>query len=133
MISLFSLSVALYNHLRANTAMDIARDGEPFTPSPNGEYLMEKVVPTETVERVGQGPQIRRGFYQVIICTPISKGNLYNNSIADTIQPIYLKGTASGIEHNGQKVAISSISSGNMYSDSTHLKTPLTIAYTVIA
>jgi hypothetical protein len=133
MISQFSLSAAFYNHLNASTVIDIARDGEKFTPSPSGEYLMEKLVPTNELGRLGAGTDVQKGFYQVTVCTPISKGNLYNNSIVDIVRPLFPNGTQAAITHSGQQVSLSKFTPSGMYKDDTHLKTALTIAYTVIA
>lgn len=133
MISQFALNKALLDKLNSITVLDIAAQGSAFTPSPGDDYIAEKEVPTNTEITLGIGKDTQRGFYQITIATPIAKKKFYHLQKIDELMPLIGKGLAAGVEFNGQKVSISTITPSGMYSDDTHLKTALTIAYTVIA
>mgnify|MGYP000671934156 CR=1 FL=1 len=133
MISQFALNKALLDKLNSITALDIAVQGSAFTPSPSGDYIAEKEVPTSVDITLGAGRDTQRGFYQVTIATPIIEERFYHLRKVDELTPLIGKGLAAGVEFDSQKVSISTITPSGMYSDDTHLKTALTIAYTVIA
>lgn len=133
MISQFHLNKALATKLASITALPIAHNGSEFTPQPEQDYIAEKEVPTNTEIVLGTGTDTQRGFYQVTVCTPIAKKKFYHLALVDSIKSQWTKGLAAGIESNGQKVSISAALPSGMYKDDTHLKTALTINYTVIA
>lgn len=133
MINQFALNKALLDKLDSITGKRIAVAGSEFKPSSSDDYIAEKEVPTSTEIPLGIGKETQRGFYQVTICTPIAKKKFYHLSLVDTLRPKFERGLSAGIEFNNQPVSISTISPSGMYSDDTHLKTALTISYTVIA
>ena len=133
MINQFALNKALADKLSAITSLDIAWNGNKFTPSVDQDYIAEKEVPTGNEIPLGIGKETQRGFYQVTVCTPLTKKKFYHMALVDQIRPQFERGLSAGIEFNGQKVSIQSIGTSGMYSDDTHLKTALTINYTVIA
>ena len=133
MISQFHLKKALATKLASITALPIAYSGSEFTPQPGQDYIAEKEVPTNTEIVLGVGTDTQRGFYQVTICTPIAKKKFYHLALVDSIKSQWTKGLTAGIESDGQKVSISTVSPSGMYKDDTHLKTALTINYTVSA
>lgn len=133
MINQFALNKALLDKLNEITTLDIAVHGSDFKPSPTQDYVAEKEVPTSVDITLGDGADVQRGFYQVTIATPIAKKKFYHLGIVNDILPQFGKGLAGGIEFDNQIVSIGAITPSGMYSDDTHLKTALTIAYTVIA
>jgi len=133
MINQFALNKALLDKLKSITGLTIAVNGSKFTPEVDQDYIAEKEVPTSIEGKVGSGSDVQRGFYQVTICTPLVKRRFYNLDIVDSVMSHFTRGTSAGIEFNGQKVSISTIQPSGIYNDETHLKTALTIRYTVIA
>ena len=133
MISQFALNKALLDKLVSITGLSIAVSGSQFTPDPSTDYLAEKEIPTSVIGKVGTGSDVQRGMYQVTVCTPIAKKKFYHIGLVDSIAPNFTRGISAGIEHDGQLVSISTVTPSGMYSDDTHLKTALTIDYTVIA
>lgn len=132
MINQYKLNIALLDKLRAIVGDNIAVQGEGFTPNPDEEYIAEKEVPTIVETPLGKGTDRQQGFYQVTICTPIKNGKFSNLQRVDEIMPLITKGL-SDIEYQGQKLSILKTTPSGIYSDDTHLKTALTINYTVIA
>ncbi len=133
MINQFALNKALLDKLDDITELEIAVDGNNFKPEVDQDYIAEKEVPTSNSIPLGAGKEVQRGFYQVNICTPLTKKKFYNLALVDQIRPQFERGLSAGIEFNGQKVSIQTIDASGMYNDDTHLKTALTINYTVIA
>lgn len=133
MINQFALNKALLDKLNSITADSIAVHGSSFTPNVDEDYIAEKEVPTTIEGRLNENTVTQRGFYQVTICTPIAKKKFYHFGLVDSILPQFTIGLTSGIEFNGQKVSIGTVTPSGMFSDDTHLKTALTINYTVIA
>jgi len=133
MINQFALNKAFLEKLKSITNLPIAVSGSQFTPKVDQDYIAEKEVPTSVEGKVGNGSDVQRGFYQVTICTELRRRRLHNLEIVDSIMSHFTRGTSAGIEFNGQKVSISTIQPSGIYNDETHLKTALTIRYTVIA
>ena len=136
MINQFALNKALLDKLVSISNFDgfvLARAGTKFTPEVDQDYIAEKEVPTNNELPIGKGKETQRGFYQVTICTPYSKGRFYHLEKVDALRPQFEKGMNAGITFASQKVSISTIDPSGMYTDDTHLKTALTINYTVIA
>ena len=133
MINQFNLNKALLDKLESIVTDDIAVHGNDFEPKPSQDYIAEKEAPTVVDTPLGKGTDRQQGFYQVTICTPIAKKKFYHLGKVDSIMPQITKGFSAEIELDGQKVSILKTTPSGMYSDDTHLKTALTIAYTVIA
>lgn len=133
MINQFKLNKALLAELRSIFTGAIVVHGNEFEPKVSQDYIAEKEVPTVVDTPLGKGTDRQQGFYQVTICTPIDKKKFYHLGKVDSIMPQITKGFSAGIELDGQKVSILKTTPSGMYSDDTHLKTALTIAYTVIA
>lgn len=133
MINQFKLNKALLDKLDSIVTDTIAVHGSDFEPKASQDYIAEKEFPTVVDTPLGKGTDRQQGFYQVTICTPIDKKKFYHLGKVDSIMPQITKGFGSGIELDGQKVSILKVTPSGMYSDDTHLKTALTIAYTVIA
>lgn len=132
MISQKQLSKALLDRLAEITNIHIAIDGEKFDPEINQDYLEEKEVPTSNTLPLGDGLETQRGFYQVNVCTPFSKGKFYHADIVDGVRLNFGRG-ARVAANEYVYVTVNTIGVSGMYSDETHLKTALTINYTVIA
>ena len=133
MINQFALNKSLLDRLNENTNLAIAVQGSKYVPNISDSYIAEKEVPTNSKGKLGQGSTVQKGFYQVTVCTPISLGKFYHLNEVNKIHPIFPNGVQAGIEFDGQIVSISNVTPSGMYSDDTHLKTALTINYTVIA
>ena len=133
MINQFNLNTALINKLKDIVADTIAANGNEFEPSPSQDYIAEKEVPTVVDTPLGKGTDRQQGFYQVTICTPIANNKFYHLGIVDSIMPEIAKGYSGRIAFYDTYVSIHKVTPSGMYSDDTHLKTALTIAYTVIA
>lgn len=133
MINQFNLNKALLDKLESIVADNIAVHGSGFELKVSQDYIAEKEVPTMVDTPLGKGTDRQQGFYQVTICTPIDNKKFYHLGKVDDITVEIKKGFSSGIEFDGQKVSILKTTPSGMYSDDTHLKTALTIAYTVIA
>lgn len=133
MINQFALNKAFIDKLESITSLPIAYNGSSFTPQASQDYIAEKEVPTSNDIPLGIGKETQRGFYQVTVCTPLNKLKFYHLNLVDQVRPQFERGLSAGIEFNGQKASIQNIGTSGMYSDDTHLKTALTINYTVIA
>ena len=133
MINQFNLNKALLDKLVSIATDTIAVQGSDFEPNASQDYIAEKEVPTVVDTPLGNGTDRQQGFYQVTICTPIDKKKFYHLGKVDSIVPQITKGFSAGIEFDGQRVSILKVTPSGIYSDDTHLKTALTIAYTVIA
>lgn len=101
--------------------------------SPTKSYLIEKEVPTNTVGRVDGSVDTQRGFYQIIVATPFSISAYEHRAIVDKVRVFYPVGTLSTTKPNNQPVSISTVAASGIYATDEHLKTALTINYTVIA
>ena len=133
MINQYKLNKALSDKLRSVVGDEIALQGENYEPNPDESYFAEKEVPTSVTTPLGCGTDRQQGFYQVTVCTPINKMKFTHAQLVDSVMPAFSKGFSAGIEYDGQRVSIYKVTPSGMYSDSTHLKTALTINYTVIA
>ena len=133
MINQFALNKALLDKLVAIASDDIFVQGVGNEPDPSQDYIAEKEVPTDNIIPLGKGKETQLGFYQVTVCTPIANNKFYHLNKVDSLRPQFERGLSAGIEFNGQKVSIRNIGVSGVYSDDTHLKTALTINYTVIA
>ena len=133
MINQFNLNKALLDKLTSITTDTIAVQGSDFEPNASQDYIAEKEVPTVVDTPLGNGTDRQQGFYQVTICTPIAKKKFYHLGKVNSIMQQITKGYSAGIEFDGQRVSILKVTPSGVYSDDTHLKTALTIAYTVIA
>lgn len=133
MINQYKLNKAFSNKLREVAGYEIAVQGENYEPNPSESYFAEKEVPTSVSTPLGCGTDRQQGFYQVTVCTPINEMKFVHAKLVDTVMLIFGKGFSAGIEYDGQRVSIHKVTPSGMYSDSTHLKTALTINYTVIA
>lgn len=135
MINQFALSKALLDRLELNTAIKVIKQGEKIQKDPGTDYLEEKEVPTSTEIPLGKGATRQQGFYQILVETPIEKGKWYNLNLVNEIMPIYPSGLSAGIEFDGQKVSIHTVTPSGIFTGEsmTHLITALTINYTVIA
>lgn len=133
MINQFNLNKALLDKLVSIATDTIAVQGSDFEPNASQDYIAEKEVPTVVDTPLGNGTDRQQGFYQVTICTPIANKKFYHLGKVDSIVPQITKGFSAGIAFDGQKVSILKVTPSGIYSDDTHLKTALTIAYTVIA
>lgn len=133
MINQYDLNKAFMDKIRTVTNKTIVLDGKNYQPDPSDAYVEEKTVPTSVTQPLGLGADTQRGFYQITVCTPIANGKLFNLSIVDPIIAEFPKGLASGVTYNDQKVFIQTVTPSGLYSDDTHLKTAITINYTVIA
>lgn len=133
MISQFKLNKALLDKLESITGIHVAIHGENFEPKASQDYIAEKEVPTVVDTPLGKGTDRQQGFYQVTICTPIANNKFYHLRIVDSIIPEITKGYSGRIAFYDTHVSIHKVTPSGMYSDDTHLKTALTIAYTVIA
>ena len=133
MINQFALNKALLNKLNAVTNLDIAVHGSPFKPAPTEDYVAEKEVPTSVDITLGKGKDVQRGFYQLTVATPIASRKFYHLDKVNETMDIFSKGLSGSVEFDNQIVSIGAITPSGMYSDDTHLKTAITIGYTVIA
>lgn len=133
MINQFALNKAFIDKLESITSLPIAYNGSSFTPQASQDYIAEKEVPTAVNGRLNSNLTDQRGFFQLTVCTPLSKHKFYNLLKVDEVISEFTIGVTAGIEFNGQKVSISTVTPSGVYSDDTHLKTALTINYTVIA
>lgn len=133
MINQFNLNKALLDKLESIVTDKIAVHGSDFEPKASQDYIAEKEVPTVVDTPLGKGTDRQQGFYQVTICTPIAKKKFYHLGKVDAIMQQITKGYSGRIAFYDTYVSILKTTPSGMYSDDTHLKTALTIAYTVIA
>ena len=136
MINQFALNKALLDRLEANTTTPISIGYMSKEREVDKDYLREKLVIADSKGHLGQGSTVQRGFYQVTVLTPKSKGKWYHLNLVTAITLIFPNGVAAGIEFDGQLVSISNVTPSSIYIsdiDSSHLSTAITIRYTVIA
>lgn len=133
MISQYNLNKALLDKLASIVTDPIAVQGRDFKPKVSQDYIAEKEVPTVVDTPLGNGTDRQQGFYQVTICTPIDENKFYHLGKVDSIMQQITKGYSGRIAFYDTYVSIHKVTPSGIYSDDTHLKTALTIAYTVIA
>ena len=131
-VSINDINEALVNKLFNITSLDIAYYGSQFTPIPSGDYIKETPAITDNEVSLSGDTETYRGIYTLVVCTPKSKPKFYNGDIIDSIKNTFGRGLDGNIESNGQKVSIYKATVGSMFQDDTHIKTPITIDYTVI-
>ena len=133
MISDYKVAKAFRDKLGAITTLPIQTQGASYTPSPDVDYIREKVVAGGTSILVGgNSTDTQRGFYQLDVCTVINKGKWFNLSIIDELKASFTKGLTAGVEFDGQLVSIQNVDTSPMRKDDTHIMYSLTIYYTVV-
>jgi len=131
-VSINDINAALVRKLNAVTSLNIAFYGSQFTPSPSEDYIKETPAITDNEVALSGGTETYTGIYTLVVCTPKAKGKFYNGTKVDAIKNTFGRGLDGNIESNGQKVSIYKATVGSMFQDDTHIKTPITIDYTVI-
>lgn len=131
-VSINDINAALVQKLASVTTLDIAFYGSQFTPKPDDDYIKETSAITDNEVALSGGTEVYRGIYTLVVCTPKAKGKFYNGDKVDEIKNTFGRGLDGNIESNGQKVSIYKSTVGGMFQDDTHIKTPITIDYTVI-
>ena len=131
-VSINDINAALVQKLNAVTSLDIAFYGSQFTPSPNEDYIKETPAITDNEVALSGDTETYTGIYTLVVCTPKADGKFYNGAKVDAIKNTFGRGLDGNIESNGQKVSIYKATVGSMFQDDTHIKTPITIDYTVI-
>lgn len=133
MISDYKVAKAFRDKLGAITTLPIQTQGASYTPSPDIDYIREKVVTGGTSILVGgNSTDTQRGFYQLDVCTVINKGKWFNLSIIDELKAFFAKGLTAGVAFDGQLVSIQNVDTSPMRKDDTHIMYSLTIYYAVV-
>jgi len=131
-VSINDKSAALVQKLVSVTSLDVAFYGKGFTPSPDKDYIKETDAIIDNEVAISGDTETYTGIYTLVVCTPKAKGKFYNGAKVDAIKNTFGRGLEGNIESNGQKVSIYKATVGSMFQDDTHIKTPITIDYTVI-
>lgn len=131
-VSINDINAALVQKLASVTSLDIAFYGSQFTPKPDEDYIKETSAITDNEVALSGGTEAYRGIYTLVVCTPKAKGKFYNGAKVDEIKNTFGRGLDGNIESNGQKVSIYKSTVGGMLEDDTHIKSAITIDYTVI-
>ena len=131
-VSINDINAALVQKLVSVTSLDVAFYGSQFTPAPNSDYIKETPAITDNEVALSGSTEAYRGIYTLVVCTPKAKGKFYNGAKVDEVKNTFGRGLDGNVESNGQKVSIYKAQVGSMFQDDTHIKTPITIDYTVV-